>query len=649
MLTALASCGSDDGGGAEETTAGTTGGGTSGTTTTGAVTETEASSSDTDGDTDTETGEPEPEPLMGIADLHLHMFAEEAFGGGWLHGSHRGSPEQALGDCDGGIPGDHGRLKEELAPLIGSCGDLTPEELGQMVPLVDAIVRGGGDGVGEYLGIIPGSDGDTGLHEDRTEGHPGFGGWPAWDTIAHQQAWEEQLFEAYQDGLRVEVMSAVSLNWLCKALPDENVSRPECDEMADVIVQLEMANELAAAHDWMEVALSAADARRIVSEDKLALILSVEASHIMGGGDWRPQFDQLYDLGVRTLQPVHQMDNRFGGAAPHNTIFHIAVYAETCHIDTDCGLTTPSMTLGFDVDENCRNTLGLTDEGKELIALMIERGMLIDAAHLSERSVDDLFALSVENQYYPFYFSHGHFREIMTPEKAIEEKTTPASIIQMLRETGGMFGLRTAHEETNTYEPSPVSNTCHGSSRSFAQAYDYGRLGLKVKMGMGSDLNGFIQQTRPRFGSQACSASFAEEATCQARDERAGNASGLGNEFDDKGLGHIGMLGALLDDLDQLGSDSGPMRRSADDFVRMWERAEGTREGAVPLDEPMDLAGVVIEPSHDERKAAMPTICDDRYCPGGIASGEECRFDEECENGTCGGAGECGTPTGICN
>jgi len=39
--------------------------------------------------------------------------------------------------------------------------------------------------------------------------------------------------------------------------------------------------------------------------------------------------DQVYDLGVRTLQPVHQLDNRFGGAALHNTIFHIMAFAET--------------------------------------------------------------------------------------------------------------------------------------------------------------------------------------------------------------------------------------------------------------------------------------------------------------------------------
>jgi microsomal dipeptidase-like Zn-dependent dipeptidase len=594
------------------------------------------------------TGAPEPEPLEGIADLHLHMFAEHAFGGGWFHGSHAGDASTALGPCDGGDPGDHGRLRDDLAPLLGTCTDMTLEALAQQVPLVAAIVDGGGGLVGEFIATVPGSDGDTGAHADRKDGHPDFGGWPRWDAIAHQQVWHEQLHAAWQGGLRLSVVSAVSLDWLCRALPDENLSDPSCDEMADVRRQLEMAAEFDAANDWFEIALTPEDARRIVGEGNLAIVLSVEASHIMQSGDWRPQFEELYALGVRTLQPVHQLDSRFGGAAPHNPIFGIAQYAENCHIDYDCGITTNELTLGFDVDESCRNVLGLTEDGRALVEEMFARGMLVDAAHLSEKSLVDLHAISVEHDYYPFYLSHGHFREIMIAQKQTEEKTTPAWAIEMVRETGGMFGLRTAHEETDTYEKSAVANNCHGSSRSFAQAYDYGRLGLGVAMGLGSDLNGFIQQTRPRFGPDACSASFPVEATCQAAEQRNAGPARLGADFDEIGLGHAATLPSLLDDLDQLGSDSTPLRRSANDFVRMWERAAGERSGPVPPAVVVDTSGIVEAPSHYQRTQAFPTECDEPYCAGGLVAGDECRFAAECESGVCSGAGECGTPRGVC-
>jgi microsomal dipeptidase-like Zn-dependent dipeptidase len=596
-----------------------------------------------------DTVQPDDLPrLEGIADLHLHMFAEEAFGGGWFHGSWDGPGELALAPCDGGTPGDHGRLRDELAPLLGTCEGMPLEELVNLVPLVAAIVNGGGGLVSEFVSAVPGSSGDTGLHPARVGGWPDFEAWPRWDAIAHQQVWKDHLYEAYQGGLRLEVISAVSLDWLCRALPEENLKRPQCDEMDDVRVQLVQANAFAAEHDWVEIAMSAADARRIISEDKLALVLSVEASHIMGEGDWRPQLDELYELGVRTLQPVHQIDSRFGGAAPHNSIFHVAQYAENCHIDYDCGLTTASVTLGFDVDEDCKNTLGLTDEGRELVQQMMDRGMLIDAAHLSEKSVRDLHEISIANAYYPIYVSHGHFREIMTKDRQHEEKTSPAWVVEVLRETGGMIGLRTAHEEVNSYDPSPVENTCHGSSRSFAQAYDFGRMGLGVSIGLGSDLNGFIQQTRPRFGSDACSASFSVEAQCQARDERRGEVSPLGSRFDDIGLGHMGLLSHLLDDLDELGTDTEPLRTSADDFVRMWERASGPRSGPVAAAAPPSTRGVTILPVHTHRRSDYPIECGAPYCPGALLEDEPCRFDAECESGTCANAGECGDPMGTC-
>ena len=282
--------------------------------------------------------------------------------------------------------------------------------------------------------------------------------------------------------------------------------------------------------------------------------------------------------------------------------------------------------------------LGLTDEGKALVDKMMHRGMLVDVAHMSERSVHDVHALAVARDHYPIYMSHGHFREIMTPDKQREEKTTPAWVIQILRETGGMFGLRTGHEEVNTYAASGVDNDCHGSTRSFAQAYDFGRLGLKVAMALGTDFNGFIQQTRPRFGTGACSASFPTEGQCQA------------------------------------GTSATPARRRS--AARSTSRASGT-SACSPSCSPTSTSSASTPP----RCAARPTTScacgsarrarargpPDRRRPrclgdhraagsqparGGVsgrvrglvlprlaAGGEVCRFAAECASGSCVGAG----------
>nr|WP_233166340.1 hypothetical protein [Archangium sp. Cb G35] len=56
--------------------------------------------------------------VPGFAELHHHMFAEEAFGGGWFHGSHTGT----LVSCDGGAPeSDHARVRMDLSNMLDLC------------------------------------------------------------------------------------------------------------------------------------------------------------------------------------------------------------------------------------------------------------------------------------------------------------------------------------------------------------------------------------------------------------------------------------------------------------------------------------------------------------------------------------------------
>lgn len=591
------------------------------------------------------TGEPAT-PVWGFADLHNHAFAEAAHGGGWTHGEHTGAMELALASCDGGVPGDHARVRSDLSVLFDQCEEAGVDlgTLADTIPILNLVLWVGGTPLSEFIGTLEGSSGDTGVHLGRTDGAPTFEGWPRWDTIAHQQTWEGWIEQSWQDGLRLSVFSAVSNDWLCRALPPDNLDRPQCDEMDDVRVQLQMAHELAATHPWAEIALSAADARRIASEGRLAIVLSVEVSRLFGTDDWEAGLDELHDLGVRTLQLVHQVDNRFAGAAPHNAIFHVAQFTDTCHVDSDCGLTTADLTLGFDVDAQCRNVQGLTDEGRALAQAMMDRGMLVDAAHMSERSITDLHALAMERDYYPFYVSHGHMREILLPAQQRHEKTSPAWVVALVRETGGMFGLRTGHEEVSSYPASGVENTCHGSTRSFAQHYAYATMGLGVEVALATDFNGFIQQVRPRFGDEgACSAGFEAEATCQAHAQ----ATPTGTELDTRGLGHQGLLGPMLDDLQALGADVSGLESSAEAFVQMWERAEGPRDSEpLPTDD-MSEEGIVPLPPAAEREDDYPSVCGTTFCPGILEEGESCRFDDQCVSGQC-SSGPCGIPAGSC-
>ncbi|HZH15298.1 MAG TPA: membrane dipeptidase [Archangium sp.] len=570
--------------------------------------------------------------VPGFAELHHHMFAEEAFGGGWFHGSHTGT----LVNCDGGEPeSDHARVRMDLSNMLKLCPNHANVDLSN-VPLLKEMFSIGGAVASEAIGMVEGTDGDTGLHLGRKEVNTQ---WPRWDTIAHQQSWEGWLRKAHQGGLSLVTVSLVSNGFLCSALPYQNLKRP-CDEMADVEVQLQMARDFDARTDWAEIALSPAHARQIIGAGKLAIVLSIEVSKLFGTKDWRAELNRFYSLGVRSLQPVHQLDNRFGGAAMHNAVFHVAQFIENCHIDYDCGVTGNGFTLGFDVARdaagNCRNTKGLTAEGKALVQEMMAKGMLIDMAHMSERSVKDTFAVAQANSYYPLYISHGHFREVVAPKVAAEEKTTPAWVVGYLRQTGGIFGLRTAPDEMRTYTKTTVANTCHGSTRSFAQMYEFGRQGLKVPMAFGADFNGFIQQTRPRFGPYgACSAGFQAEADAQAKQQRTSGPARLGTDFDEYGLAHVGLMPDLLRDLKNLGANTTGLEGSSESFLRTWERALSPRTGMANAATDIDTSGVAAYVEKSTREAQYPLACGERYAPNARVVGQTCELDVHCASGTC--------------
>jgi microsomal dipeptidase-like Zn-dependent dipeptidase len=491
-----------------------------------------------------------PEPVRGFADLHNHMFTEYAFGGGWLHGSVEGEIQKALASCEThfdplSLLGDHARVS---------------------IPLVS-----------RFIGKTAGSSGDTGTHNARHEGYPNFGGWPRWDTIAHQQMWEGHLRSAHDHGLNLMLVSLVNFEPLCELIPEKNKKYQDCSDTAAVERQLDAVEAFEKNHDWFVVVKTPEEARDAIKKGKLAIILSIETSHLFGDGDWRPEFDHVYKRRVRTLQIAHQLDNRFAGVALHNAAFRFFAWWNDFKKNGKWWqILTPSR-FGFQYDEQPAtgtklNRKGLTSEGTAILTEMMKKGMPIDLAHLSEQTVRDIQAITEKNQNYPVYVSHGHLREAMDDGKfSVWEKSSPGWILDYIKKSGGLFGLRTGPEKTKAFEGSTTPNDCFGSSKSFAQTYQFGRArGLSIAFG--SDLNGFIQQTRPRFGNaeETCGAET-DAALRKIQQER--QTGPLHKRFDQSGYGEISQLPDLMTELQNFGVKTDALESSAEAYLKMWERA----------------------------------------------------------------------------
>lgn len=410
-------------------------------------------------------------PLKGWVDLHAHLMGHLGFGGKLLYGGPDASPAggswlpadpvclhnvravsevHALGE-DGSTHGGWGAFDNK-------CGNDIRKAL------IHALQQGlGGDGP-------PAND-----PPDAAFGYPTFVDWPKWNDLTHQRMWVDWIHRAWQGGLRVMVALAVNNKTLgdfvlagnqpppvgstWQSLQGQNSDLPT-DDKTSADIQINEIKSFVARHlDFMEVALSSADVYRIVSANKIAVVIGMEVDHIGNFGqvfyskglltdpgewqaDWaaasvppsdaavRAEIDRLYGEGVRYLFPIHLLDNAFGGTAAYVELFNISTLRESGHIwNLTCNnapgdnikwtynnnstsftsITVPLVNYNVKFSQavgisypSCsggnKNALGLTPAGISAVNEMMRLGMLIDIDHMSELSQDEALYLACFGQ-----------------------------------------------------------------------------------------------------------------------------------------------------------------------------------------------------------------------------------------------------------
>jgi microsomal dipeptidase-like Zn-dependent dipeptidase len=234
-------------------------------------------------------------PLWGFVDTHAHLMAHLAFGGQAFWGE----------PYDPQHPGEAG-MQSALAscePIHGGLININPE-----------------------FGHV------------ASGGWPDFIVWPRFTTLVHQQAYIDWIYRAYQGGLRLITCLAVNNELLAfKTTPTE----PHDDKTA-IEAQVQAMKAMAAhveaqsggpGKGWLEIVYTPDHARRVISENRLAIVLGVEVDSL---GNWRSvsdlekacqgdlaearrliahELDWLYGLGIRQITPIHLSNNAFGGTA----------------------------------------------------------------------------------------------------------------------------------------------------------------------------------------------------------------------------------------------------------------------------------------------------------------------------------------------
>jgi len=442
----------------------------------------------------------EPPPLWGFADLHCHPMVHLAFGGKLIWGKPT-DPVQKLRHCDGG-----------------------------------------GHGGGLFSGRV--------LHEIEAKGNPHYSAsthasccWPTFSSRSHQEMHVDWIRRAYEGGLRLMCAHAVNnqlLEHLMRAKPFFSV-KPK-DDVQVVLQQTEAMKKLAEQHkDWMGMAYSAAQARQLIAQGKMAVVLGVEVDQL---GGWKGEEDctdrevvallhMLYAQGIRMLTPLHLADNAFGGSALYETMFNgLNYYLNGEYYEVEDGyeagvhfrleerpekvlfeLLSPRLVredkpipayMRIPLGHGHVNKKGLTERGYFLVREIMRMGMILDIDHMSHKAVHETLTIA-EHYDYPLVSSHTSFREL-AKHGASEVSKTREQVARIQRLGGIIAPIINAGDLRNVGELVPaladkVPNDCPQSSKSWAQAYLYAlELMCGKGVALGTDFNGFLIKPRPRFG-----------------------------------------------------------------------------------------------------------------------------------------------------
>jgi microsomal dipeptidase-like Zn-dependent dipeptidase len=600
--------------------------------------------------------------LRGYADIHLHMFSDTAHGGGTIGGS----AWDSVGDD----------VNTALRPDYGTHRDLVSNtEADLPTPSCPPWIRDCGSNLfhGDHtlkddpVGIGTGDGPETNL------GAPNFTGWPTWHTTTHQQVYYKWLERAYQGGLRLVSMLAVTNEALCRG--NYHTRGVDCsDSMAAIDVQLDNAIAFekfiddqngGAGHGWFHIVRSPAEARQTIADGKLAVVLGIEVDNLFNChwgnrndtvGNCSPEgiverVNHYYDKGVRHVFPIHNFNNAYGGPATWQDAIDVGNrvseghwYSPVSPTDgtsgiVDCSsegysfklscfmqaviqlLGYPASVLPLDDPIPCYstagatcNTIGLTSRGMTLVNALMDKGMIIDVDHMSVRALDDTLALAAaRTPTYPVVASHVQFFDLNFPAQRHERMRTRAQL-DAIRDGGGMIaamlkddgqdGLGGKGKRSNLDYISPgghVLDDCRHSTETFAQAYQYAVDVMGRPVAFGSDFNGIAGHIGPRFGPDGCGSVLSEWVGEYRRGNKLAYPFDLADEgepgfgvfgkqvtggktfdFNVDGLAHVGLLPDMVADLKQVGlpqSYLDEMFGSAEEYIRVWERASGIASG----------------------------------------------------------------------
>lgn len=353
--------------------------------------------------------------VRGFVDAHNHLMSNEAFGGRLICG-------QTFSELG-------------IADALKDCPEHYPD---------------GSLAVFDYI-----TNGGDGRHDPN--GWPTFKDWPAHDSLTHQMNYYAWVERAWRGGQRVLVNDLVTNGVICSVYFFKDRS---CDEMTSIRLQAQKTYELQAYVDkmyggpgkgWFRIVTDSAQARQVVQQGKLAVVLGVETSEPFGckqvldvaqcsKADIDRGLDELHGLGVRSMFLCHKFDNALCGvrfdSGALGTAINVGQFLSTgtfwqtekcagpqqdnpiglapapaAELSLPTGVTVPT----YAADAQC-NVRGLTELGEYAVHGLVKRKMMLEIDHMGVKAAGQAFDI-LESASYPGVISSHSWMDLDWTER----------------------------------------------------------------------------------------------------------------------------------------------------------------------------------------------------------------------------------------
>lgn len=441
-------------------------------------------------------------------------------------------------------------------------------------------------------------------------GWPTFKDWPAPASLTHEQTYYRWIERAWLGGVRIMVNDLVENVALCEIYP---IKHNSCKDMDSVRLQARRIRELEQYIDaqsggpgrgWFRIVRDPFEARQVINEGKLAVVLGIETSEIFGcgGSEQQPRcdreqilrgLDEAEAMGVASLFPIHKFDNAFGGVRFDSGAFGVAINAanfkqtgqfwqiEACpgaeHDNPQetalppegdiiaAGLhaflpkgTTPL----YPPPPHC-NARGLTDLGEFLIEEMIDRGLMIELDHMGVKTGLRVLELAEDRSYSGILASHSW---------------SDPHVLSRIYGLGGFV--------------EPITSAPEHFIEEWQQAREASDPRFRFGIGFGADANGFHAQPPARgLGEPSPVAYPFQSLDGTVTFDRQVSGQRIWDVNLD-GVAHYGLYPDWMEQLRLLAGQpiADDLMSGAEAYLQTWERAAGV-PAPTCLSSPQQLSG----------------------------------------------------------